>query len=141
MVAGPGAAARAASLGLQAVQVDGNDVMAVHAQAGELVRQIRQGGGPRLLHAHTYRVKGHVSVDLAAYRDPAELAAALETDPMRRAREVYAAAGGDVGALDRIQAEAEAEVAQSMQAADAAPWPDPASAYTDIQTTGEGQWF
>jgi pyruvate dehydrogenase E1 component alpha subunit len=60
---------------------------------------------------------------------------------MRRAREAFAAAGGDVGTLDRIQAEAEAEVAQSMQAADAAPWPDPASAYTDIQTTGEGQWF
>ncbi|NBO90352.1 MAG: thiamine pyrophosphate-dependent dehydrogenase E1 component subunit alpha, partial [Betaproteobacteria bacterium] len=47
MVAGPGAAARAASLGLQAVQVDGNDVMAVYQQAGELVTHIRQGGGPR----------------------------------------------------------------------------------------------
>jgi hypothetical protein len=28
-----------------------------------------------------------------------------------------------------------------MRDADAAPWPDPATAYTDIQTTGEGQWF
>ncbi len=141
MVAGPGAAARAASLGLQAVQVDGNDVMAVYQQAGELVTHIREGGGPRLLHAHTYRVKGHVSVDLAAYRDPAELDAALKTDPMRRAREAFVTAGGDSAQLDRIEAEADAEVAQSMRDADAAPWPDPATAYTDIQTTGEGQWF
>jgi TPP-dependent pyruvate/acetoin dehydrogenase alpha subunit len=93
------------------------------------------------LHAHTYRVKGHVSVDLAAYRDPAELEAALKTDPMRRARDAFAAAGGDAATLDRIQAEAEAEVAQSMRDAEAAPWPDVATAYTDIQTTGEGQWF
>jgi pyruvate dehydrogenase E1 component alpha subunit len=60
---------------------------------------------------------------------------------MRRARDAYAAAGGDPSALDRIQAEAEAEVAQSMRDADAAPWPDVTTAYTDIQTTGEGQWF
>lgn len=93
------------------------------------------------MHAHTYRVKGHVSVDLAAYRDPAELEAALKTDPMRRAREAFVAAGGQLEQLDRIQADADAEVAQSMRDADAAPWPDPAAAYTDIQSTGEGQWF
>jgi pyruvate dehydrogenase E1 component alpha subunit len=28
-----------------------------------------------------------------------------------------------------------------MKAADEAPWPDVSAAYTDIQTTGEGQWF
>jgi TPP-dependent pyruvate/acetoin dehydrogenase alpha subunit len=141
MVAGAGAAARARSLGLEAVEVDGNDVMAVFEQAGELVRQIRQGGGPRLLHAHTYRVKGHVSVDLAAYRDPAELAAALKTDPMQRAREQFAQSGGDASELDRIVQAAEAEVAEAMRLAEQAPWPDVTSAYTDIQTTGEGQWF
>jgi hypothetical protein len=30
---------------------------------------------------------------------------------------------------------------QAMAQADAAPWPEAQAAYTDIQTTGEGQWF
>lgn len=141
MVAGAGAAARARSLGLAAVEVDGNDVLAVYEQAGELVRQIRQGAGPRLLHAHTYRVKGHVSVDLAAYRDPKELAEALKTDPMQRARDAFVKAGGEASSLDCILQEAQDEVAEAMRLADQAPWPDVSSAYTDIQTTGEGQWF
>ena len=71
MIAGDGAAARAASLGIASLQVDGNDVAAVHEAAGRLVADVRAGAGPRLLHAITYRVKGHVSVDPAAYRDAA----------------------------------------------------------------------
>src|SRR5690606_30682655 len=79
MTAGEQAAsARAQSLGIAAVQVDGNDVEAVSDAARALVGEIRAGGGPRLLHAQTYRLKGHVSVDPAKYRDPAELAQALK---------------------------------------------------------------
>jgi pyruvate dehydrogenase E1 component alpha subunit len=89
----------------------------------------------------TYRIKGHVSVDLAAYRDPAELAAALQNDPLTNARDRYMAMGGTSAALDAIDAAAHAEVAQAMQTADAAAWPDPAGAFTDIQTTGDGQWY
>jgi pyruvate dehydrogenase E1 component alpha subunit len=37
--------------------------------------------------------------------------------------------------------QAQAEVRSAMQAADKAPWPDVSAAYTDIQTTGAGQWF
>jgi pyruvate dehydrogenase E1 component alpha subunit len=32
------------------------------------------------------------------------------------------------------------EVAAAVRVADAAPWPDAASAFTDIQNTGVGQW-
>ena len=141
MIAGDGAAARAASLGIAAVQVDGNDVAAVHEAAGRLVAEVRRGGGPRLLHAITYRVKGHVSVDPAGYRDAAELAAALQTDPIARARAAYLdLPGASAAALQAVEAEAEAEVQAALAAADAAPWPDAAAAFTDVQTTGAGQW-
>jgi TPP-dependent pyruvate/acetoin dehydrogenase alpha subunit len=140
MTAGDGASARAQSMDIAATQVDGNDVFAVHAAAARLVAEVRSGGGPRLLHALTYRVKGHVSVDPAAYRDPAELAAALETDPIANARAQCLKAGITVSALDGIDAEAHAEVEGALSAADAAPWPDPSAAYTDIQTIGAGQW-
>ena len=81
MTAGPGASARAISMDISATQVDGNDVIEVYQAAAALVAQVRAGQGPRLLHALTYRVKGHVSVDPAAYRDPQELAAALADRP------------------------------------------------------------
>ncbi|MDM0089819.1 MULTISPECIES: thiamine pyrophosphate-dependent dehydrogenase E1 component subunit alpha [unclassified Variovorax] len=140
MTAGDGASVRAEALGIAATQVDGNDVFAVHAAAARLVDQVRSGSGPRLLHALTYRVKGHVSVDPAAYRDPAELAAALETDPIAQARARCLQAGTAAALLDAIEAEAHAEVEAALAAAAAAPWPEAGAAFTDIQTTGAGQW-
>lgn len=141
MTAGEGASARAASLDIPSVKVDGNDVLAVHEAAARLVAEVRAGQGPRLLHAITYRVKGHVSVDPAAYRDPAELEAALRTDPIARARAAYLALpGADPGLPDALAREAEAEVAAALAAADAAPWPQASDAFTDVQTTGAGQW-
>jgi pyruvate dehydrogenase E1 component alpha subunit len=141
MIAGEGASARAASFGIPSLQVDGNDITAVHEAAASLVREVRSGGGPRLLHALTYRVKGHVSVDPAAYRDPAELRAALETDPIARARQQYLALPDAVAQeLEAIEREAEQEVADALAAANAAPWPEPSAAFEDVQTTGAGQW-
>lgn len=140
MTAGEGASARAASMDIAATQVDGNDVFAVHETAARLVREVRDGGGPRLLHALTYRVKGHVSVDLAAYRDPAELAAALETDPIARARGHLLSHGVSAATLDAIENAARDEVDTALAIADAAPWPDATAAFTDVQTIGAGQW-
>jgi pyruvate dehydrogenase E1 component alpha subunit len=140
MTAGPGAAARAESLGVPAERVDGNDVEAVDAAAARLVAAVRGGSGPRLLHAVTYRFKGHVSVDPAAYRDPAEVAQALANDPLKLARGKLGARGVPAANVDAIDAAAKAEIAAAQAFAAAAPWPDPAVAYTDIQDTGAGQW-
>ncbi|MEI7786782.1 MAG: thiamine pyrophosphate-dependent dehydrogenase E1 component subunit alpha [Betaproteobacteria bacterium] len=141
MIAGEGASARSESLGIAAQQVNGNEVWRVHALAEELIAQIRAGGGPRLLHAITYRLKGHVSVDPAAYRDPQEVQRAQQHDPLLNARAYYQQLGGALADLQLIDTQSAAEVAQAMAAADAAPWPQAAAAYTDIQSSGEGQWF
>ena len=141
MTAGPGASARAISMDISATQVDGNDVIEVYQAAATLVAQVRAGQGPRLLHALTYRVKGHVSVDPAAYRDPQELAAALLTDPIARLRQKYQALGHDITVLDALENDATAEVQAALDAAADAPWPDASAAYTDVQTTGAGTWF
>lgn len=141
MTAGDGASDRAKSMGIKSMRVDGNDVMAVQQAALDLLLAIRSGEGPRLLHAITYRVKGHVSVDLAAYRDPDELAAALLTDPLLRARSMGQGLMGCEGLVfDAIDAEAQAEVMSAVASAEAAPWPEAVSAFTDIQTTGAGTW-
>ena len=141
MTAGDGASARAVAMDIAARQVDGNDVFAVHEAAAELVAQVRGGQGPRLLHALTYRVKGHVSVDVAAYRNPDELRAALQTDPIARARATLLKSGTPAESLDAIEIEAQAEVERALAAADAAPWPQADAAFTDVQDTGAGQWI
>jgi pyruvate dehydrogenase E1 component alpha subunit len=140
MTGGAGASARAASIGVPAMTVDGNDVEAVCAAAARLVAEVRAGAGPRFLHAVTYRFKGHVSVDPGAYRDPAEVARALETDPLRLARDKLVAGGIASDTIDTIDAVARAEIDLALAAAEAAPWPEAATAYTDVQDTGAGQW-
>jgi len=140
LIAGDGAAARALSLGIDALDVDGNDVLAVHAAAGRLLQAVRGGGGPRLLHALTYRLKGHVSVDPARYRDAAELDAALRDDPLVRARAAWRIAGGAAADLEAIDRAAHAEVEQAVAAAAAAPWPGADAAYDQVQNTGAGMW-
>jgi pyruvate dehydrogenase E1 component alpha subunit len=138
MTAGAGAAARASALGIEARTVDGNDVEAVDAAAAELAALAR-GGRPALLHAVTYRFKGHVSVDPARYRDAAEVERAWQHDPLARARALLA----EFGCADeaqRIVDAARAEVDAALAAADAAPFPAATSAYADVLDTGAGRW-
>ena len=138
MTAGAGAAARAAALDMPVLQVDGNDVEAVDAAAAGLVARVR-AGAPALLHAVTYRFKGHVSVDAGAYRDAAEVAQARAGDPLLRTRAALAALGAD-GDVQRIDADVQREIAAALAAAYAAPWPVAANAYTEVQDTGAGPW-
>jgi len=140
MTGGAGAGARAESIGVPAEKVDGNDVEAVAATSAARVAAVRAGAGPRFLHALTYRFKGHVSVDPGAYRDAAEVARALESDPLRLARNKLLAHGMAVEAIDALDAAARAEIDAALELAAAAPWPDPAAAYTDVQNTGANQW-
>ncbi|MEO8526508.1 MAG: thiamine pyrophosphate-dependent dehydrogenase E1 component subunit alpha, partial [Caldimonas sp.] len=140
MTAGGGASARALSMGIPAITVDGNDVLAVHEAAGRLANEVRADGGPRLLHAVTYRFKGHVSVDAGSYRDPAEVERALAFDPLGLARSRLLAAGASAASIDAIDVEAHAEIEAALAAADAAPWPEAAAAFEDIVTTGAGSW-
>jgi len=141
MTAGAGAAARSRAIGVPAEQVDGNDVLAVSTLAGRQIDEVRGGAGPRFLHALTWRVKGHVSVDGQAYRDPLDVADAIATDPLRRARDQLLALGAPAALADGIDAEARAEIADAEQFAENSPPPEAAAAYADVQTLGAGQWL
>ncbi len=140
MTAGEGTLARSKAIGVEGESVDGNDVEAVDAAAARLVSEIRDGAGPLLLHAITYRVKGHVSVDAAAYRDAAEVDRAIEQDPLRRCATRLRAAGAAQATLDAIDTEAREEVARAVQHAADAAWPAAEAAFTDIQNVGVGRW-
>lgn len=141
MTAGDGAFARAQSLGIPSVQVDGNDVRAVDAATASMVKDIRAGGGPRFLHAVTYRFKGHVSVDPGTYRDPEEVQAAIKNDPLLAVRQQLISEGVSIASLEALEAEVNTEILNALAVAEAAPWPVVADAYQDIMTTGAGVWL
>jgi acetoin:2,6-dichlorophenolindophenol oxidoreductase subunit alpha len=141
MTAGDGAFARAQSFGIPSVQVDGNDVRAVDAATASMVKDIRAGGGPRFLHAVTYRFKGHVSVDPGTYRDPEEVKAAIKNDPLLAVRKQLISEGVSIATLEALEAEVNAEIVNALAVAEAAPWPVVADAYQDIMTTGAGVWL
>lgn len=140
MSAGDGALARAQACGVPGLAVDGNDAEAVAAAAQELAALIRADSRPRFLHALTYRFKGHVSVDPGTYRDPAEVARALEDDPLLRLRERLLALGTAAATLDTVDAEAAAEIAAAVAAAEADAPPAAEAAFTDVLDAGP-QWY
>jgi acetoin:2,6-dichlorophenolindophenol oxidoreductase subunit alpha len=141
MTAGEGAFARAQSFGIPSVQVDGNDVRAVDAASARMVKEIRAGGGPRFLHAVTYRFKGHVSVDPGTYRDPEEVKAAIKNDPLIAVRKQLLSEGVSDAVLQALDAEVSAEISNALAVAEASPWPVVADAYQDIMNTGAGVWL
>ncbi len=134
VTAGPGVMARAASLGVPGLSIDGNDVLAVDAATADLLAAIRAGGGPRILHAKTYRWTGHTSTDAAAWRDPQDVAAGKANCPIARLAAVLAERGAKD--LTAIAAAATTEMASHRAAAKAAPWPQPSTAFDDVQDVG-----
>lgn len=71
--------------GMRSEQVDGNDAVAVLAVLDDAVKHAREGKGPVLVEAHTYRIDAHTNADDATrYRDAAEVAKWREADPLKR---------------------------------------------------------
>ena len=137
MTSGPGAAERARALGLRVSSVDGNDVEAVVEAATEITARIRATGKPEFLHALTYRQHGHTYFDPAAYRPEGEAARRRATDdPIARQREVLAAAGVATAEMDTLHETAQAEMIAALAEATAAPWPDDATVFDDVQDVG-----
>ncbi|HEV7225147.1 MAG TPA: thiamine pyrophosphate-dependent enzyme, partial [Pirellulales bacterium] len=124
---------RAANYGMPGFEVDGNDVLAVYEVAREAVERARSGGGPTLIECKTYRTRPHAEgMGDFGYRTREDVDAWRARCPIKRLRERYAGGGADREPLatefDAIDAEIAALVAESSQAAEAAAWPDGATA-------------
>jgi len=80
-------AQKAIGAGVEGRQVDGNDVLAVHMAAHEALEKARDGGGPTLVEALSYRLGDHTTADDATrYRDPESVEAAWAIEPIARLR-------------------------------------------------------
>ena len=80
--------------GLDCVQVDGNDIIAVRAAMDHALKRARNGHGGSVLELVTYRLSDHTTADDARrYRDDAEVKAGWEREPMTRLRTWLTAQG------------------------------------------------
>ena len=120
--------------------MDGNDVRAVRRTVGSAVAAARDGQGPSLIEAQTYRLDGHSVADPGAYRPAEEVARWRKSDPLLRARRELEQAGTPAAALDEADARARADILALTELVLARPAPDPATAWTDVWADGGGQW-
>lgn len=87
-------AQKAIAAGMPCLQIDGNDVLAVRHAMDCALDSVRNGSGPVLIEALTYRMLDHTTADDASrYREKAEVEAAWKTEPVGRFRKFLESRG------------------------------------------------
>jgi TPP-dependent pyruvate/acetoin dehydrogenase alpha subunit len=130
----PGVAERArGGYGIDAATVDGNDVEAVFAVTAGAVRQCRDGDGPYLIEAETYRWHGHYEGDAQPYKPEDEAGGWRDRDPLSVARtRILEAELESEDGLEQLQEEARTLVEAAVEAARAADPPAPEEAFAHV---------
>jgi TPP-dependent pyruvate/acetoin dehydrogenase alpha subunit len=134
------AADRAAAYELEPILIDGNDADAVHAVAVRTVARAREGEGPSLVEAVTYRHGGHSRADPGKYRPAEEVAEWLRRDPIPMYRERLLAAGAEEEALQGIERDVREAVDRATEEAREGPFPDPGALETELWADGGAAW-
>lgn len=122
----------AQAYGMHSIQIDGNDVEMVYAAVSAAAKRARAGEGPTFIEGITYRLSGHMAGDLETYRSSEEVEKQREYEPLARLRQRLLERGVAEAELARISAEIDAEVEEAVEFAQNAPWPELATAYTDV---------
>ena len=122
---------RAASYGMPAERVEGNDVLTIRSAMAEAVEELRRTGkGPRFFEFMTYRLKEHVGPNddyHQGYRKPDEAAPWMKNDPVKTLGEQLPR---DVQAtIDRT---VEEEIRDAFEFAERSPFPDLRELTTDL---------
>jgi pyruvate dehydrogenase E1 component alpha subunit len=117
----PSLAQKAVAYGFPGVQVDGNDLLGVYVATRDAVERARQGGGPTLVEAVTYRLGPHSTADdPTKYRSDAELKAWEAKEPLPRFRRYLEAKGlVDAARHAALETEVDAEVRAAIERAEA----------------------
>jgi pyruvate dehydrogenase E1 component alpha subunit len=125
---------RAHGFGFPGIRVDGNDVLACLAVTRAALARAREGSGPMLIEAFTYRMGAHTtSDDPTRYRVAAELEQWRLKDPIERVR-AWLVRGGhvDTSFFETLDAEADDLAHRVRDGCRALPEPDPASVFEHV---------
>ncbi len=124
-------AQKAFAAGINGVQVDGNDVVAVYKATREAISNARDG--PTLIECVTYRMGMHTtSDDPTKYRSDEETAAWAKKDPILRVKAYLEGKGLLSDAIDKEIEEGNSKIIDSWVEKAESFKPDPTSMFTNV---------
>jgi pyruvate dehydrogenase E1 component alpha subunit len=125
---------RAMGFGFPGIRVDGNDVLAVLAVTKAALQNAREGSGPTLVEAYTYRMGAHTtSDDPTRYRLSDELESWKLKDPIERVKAYLVRTGKiDQPFLDALETESDELAAHVRKGCLEMPDPDPLSIFDHV---------
>ncbi len=124
---------KADGYGMPNGRVDGMDVLDVHGAAESALEQVR-GHGPFLLEIATYRFRGHSMGDPERYRTTDEIKKWQVDDPIGIfRRHLSEGKTAKVEELEKLEAEAEEEIADAIRYAEESPEPGPELVFSQTQ--------
>ena len=124
---------RASAFGIPGKKVDGMDVLAVFDAVAGAAAQARNGQGPSFIEAVCYRYEGHFSGDNLKYRLKDERAAWNEKDPILKLRNLLIDAKLlTAQEADDLMLEADRQIDEALEFAEASPLPDPSTVWEDL---------
>ncbi len=127
-------AARGRGFGVPSVRVDGNDVLAVIAVTRAALERAREGSGPTLIEAVTYRMGPHTTSDDPSRYRPAALDEEWKRkDPLDRIRALLESAGAiDDDYLAAVQQRADDTAAALRRGCLETVEPEPMSLFDNV---------
>jgi dihydrolipoamide dehydrogenase len=115
---------KACAYDMEAIRIDGMDVLEVLRRTSEVVEKVRADSQPRFIEAVNYRFKGHSVVDPDKYRSEEEKEHWLRSDPVIRFEQRLLEAGVvDADEVKRLKEGVEAEVEETVRFSDESPNP------------------
>ena len=125
---------RARGFGFPGIRVDGNDVLAVYAVTRAALQNAREGNGPTLVEAYTYRMGAHTTTDdPTRYRLSDELESWKLKDPIERLKALLVRTGkADASFFDAIEAESDELAAHVRKGCLEMPDPSPLSIFDHV---------
>jgi pyruvate dehydrogenase E1 component alpha subunit len=125
---------RAQGFGFPGIRVDGNDVLACLAVTRKVMQAARDGQGPSLIEAFTYRMGAHTTTDdPTRYRLSAELESWKLKDPIERVKQyLIRTEHAEMSFFDEVDAEAAQIGARIRLACQQMPDPEPLSMFDNV---------
>jgi len=132
-IAGKDIAIRAKSYGIPGFTIDGNDVEEVYEISKKAILRARNGDGPSLIVANTWRHHGHFEGELDNYRDQKEQQKWLAKDPIIEFREKLIKENDiDKKTLNLIEAEVKDNIEKAIRFAENSSVPSEEELFEDL---------
>ena len=124
---------RASAYSIPGIVVDGNDFSAVAEASDEAVARAREGLGPTLVEAATYRFRGHSRSDRNRYRTKEEIQEWIERDPISRLSELLESHGvATRKEIEQLESGVDREIEDAIDFADKSPAPSAAELMRNV---------